>query len=58
MAVELFLDERLPFTAIPLVIEEALSAHTPVAKFTIDDLVRADADAREFVRHHAPNHIQ
>jgi 1-deoxy-D-xylulose-5-phosphate reductoisomerase len=56
MAVELFLEERLPFAAIPLVIEEALAEHTPVVNFTLDDLVRVDADAREFVRHHAINH--
>lgn len=58
MAVELFLEERLPFTAIPLVIEEALAEHTPVANFALDDLLRADADAREFVRHRATTHIQ
>jgi 1-deoxy-D-xylulose-5-phosphate reductoisomerase len=58
MAVELFLEERLPFTAIPLVIEEALAEHTPVVNFTIEDLVRADADAREFVRHRATNHME
>ena len=48
-AVELFLEERLPFTEIPALIEEALAAHAPVFHVTLEDLVRADREARERV---------
>jgi 1-deoxy-D-xylulose-5-phosphate reductoisomerase len=47
VAVAAFLEERIPFTAIPAVIErvmEAMPAH-PVSHF--DDLFAADAEARE-----------
>ena len=53
VAVELFLEERLPFDAIPSLIEEALNTQTPHYGGTLDDLVQADRDTREFVRRHA-----
>ena len=53
MAVELFLDERIPFSAIPSLIQEALEAHTPAPVVTMDDLVRADREARDFITRHA-----
>jgi 1-deoxy-D-xylulose-5-phosphate reductoisomerase len=53
VAVDLFLDERLPFTEIPRLIEEALAAHAPVYNVTLDDLVRADREARDLVLHRA-----
>jgi 1-deoxy-D-xylulose-5-phosphate reductoisomerase len=53
VAVELFLEERLPFDAIPSLIEDALDTQTPHYGVTLDDLVRADRDTREFVRRHA-----
>ena len=48
-AVELFLEERLPFTEIPALIEEALAAHAPVFHVTLEDLIRADREARDRV---------
>jgi 1-deoxy-D-xylulose-5-phosphate reductoisomerase len=49
VAVDLFLDERLPFTEIPRLIEEALAAHTPVYDVTLEDLIRADRETRDGV---------
>lgn len=50
VAVQLFLDGRLPFVAIPAMIESALSAHTPIHNISLEDVVRADRDTREFCR--------
>jgi 1-deoxy-D-xylulose-5-phosphate reductoisomerase len=58
VAVELFLDERLPFAAIPTMIEEALAAHTPTFHVHLDDLIRADEEARDCVRRNAAIHAQ
>jgi 1-deoxy-D-xylulose-5-phosphate reductoisomerase len=46
-AVDLFLDGKLPFTAIPEVIKTTLAAHTPVQSPTVDDSIRAAAWARD-----------
>jgi 1-deoxy-D-xylulose-5-phosphate reductoisomerase len=53
VAVELFLNERLPFNAIPLLIEEALANHTPTYNVTLNDLIRADSETRAAVRQQA-----
>jgi 1-deoxy-D-xylulose-5-phosphate reductoisomerase len=45
-AVALFLARRIPFLAIPSLIEEVLSRHTPVTSPSLDDLLEADAWAR------------
>ena len=58
VAVELFLEERIPFSAIPELIEEALEAHTSVRRPTLDDLVRADREGRALVRQNATAHVQ
>lgn len=58
MAVELFLEERIPFSAIPGLIEDALSAHSPVLRPTLDDLVGADREGRALVRHNATAYAQ
>ena len=50
IAVQMFLDGRLTFASIPTVIEEALTAHTPVSHITLDEVVRADKETRERVR--------
>ncbi|MBM2841261.1 MAG: 1-deoxy-D-xylulose 5-phosphate reductoisomerase, partial [Bacteroidetes bacterium] len=50
VAVQLFLEGRLSFDAIPTMIEEALAAHTPVHNVSLDDIVRADKQARELCR--------
>jgi len=49
VAVELFLADRIPFSAIPSIIEEAVSAHTVVHQVTLDDLIRVDRETREHV---------
>lgn len=51
VAVQKFLDEEIPFSSIPLLIEEALEAHTPLAHASFDDLVRIDRETRSFVHH-------
>jgi 1-deoxy-D-xylulose-5-phosphate reductoisomerase len=53
VAVELFLEEQLPFAAIPAVIEEALAACAAKDHPTLDDLVSADHEARLYVRQNA-----
>lgn len=52
VAVEMFLHQRLPFTAIPAVIEEALDTHVPNHAPSLDDIISADHDTRERVRQH------
>ena len=53
VAVDLFLNEQLPFSAIPGLIDEALGSHTPVHNITLEDIVRTDTETRGFVRQHA-----
>jgi 1-deoxy-D-xylulose-5-phosphate reductoisomerase len=50
IAVELFLDGRILFDAIPAMIEEAMTTHTPVHNITLDDVVQVDRETREFCR--------
>lgn len=52
-AVELFLNEHIPFSAIPNLVEEALGWHTPLQDITVEDVVRTDRETREFVRQHS-----
>lgn len=53
VAVDLFLKELLPFSAIPGLIAEALAAHTPVHSITLEDIVRTDTETRNFARQHS-----
>jgi 1-deoxy-D-xylulose-5-phosphate reductoisomerase len=46
VAVEAFLEQRLPFSSIAAVIEETMSAYQPSAPRGIDDVLAIDADAR------------
>ncbi len=48
-AVALFLERRLPFMRIPQLIESALQEHSAVAHPSLDDILAADARARDFV---------
>jgi 1-deoxy-D-xylulose-5-phosphate reductoisomerase len=57
VAVQMFLDEQLPFSAIPLLIEESLAHYTPLHNATLDDLIRADHETRRFVRQHAASAV-
>lgn len=47
VAVTYFLESRIAFTAIPLVIETVMEAHHPVSNFCLDDAVEADSWARQ-----------
>jgi 1-deoxy-D-xylulose-5-phosphate reductoisomerase len=47
VAVQLFLDGRITFDAIPIMIEEALAAHTPAQNISLDDIVTIDRETRE-----------
>jgi len=50
IAVEHFLGGRVPFSAIPTLIEEALTVHQSMAHPGLDDIVHADREARAFVQ--------
>lgn len=51
VAVHKFLNEEIPFSSIPLLIEDALHAHTPQRNATYEDIVRIDTETRR--RSHA-----
>jgi 1-deoxy-D-xylulose-5-phosphate reductoisomerase len=53
VAVQLFLEERIPFASIPAIIEEALCSHSVVHNITLDDVVRTDKETREHAHLHA-----
>jgi len=46
VAVEAFLEERLPFTSILKVVERAMEEHPVIAKPSLDDILGADSWAR------------
>jgi 1-deoxy-D-xylulose-5-phosphate reductoisomerase len=50
VAVQMFLDGEIRFSAIPSVIREALDSHTPHTVFTLADLERVDAETRQRAR--------
>ncbi len=49
VAVRMFLDEEIPFSSIPRLIEEALSQHVVEQNLTLDDIVRIDTETRASV---------
>jgi 1-deoxy-D-xylulose-5-phosphate reductoisomerase len=49
VAVEWFLAGRIPFTAIPRVVEDALMAHEPGTGATIESLLATDREVRRAV---------
>jgi 1-deoxy-D-xylulose-5-phosphate reductoisomerase len=53
VAVQMFLEGRIPFSAIAGIIEEALLAHTPLHQLTLDDLMRTDRETRALVENQA-----
>jgi 1-deoxy-D-xylulose-5-phosphate reductoisomerase len=53
VAVQLFLEGRIPFLQIPELIGDALASHVPVHNVTLDDLVRTDSQTRQYVMHSA-----
>ena len=48
IAVEAFLDRRIPFPDIPKIIEEVLSAHQRTTADSIESIIEADRWAREY----------
>ncbi len=53
-AVERFLAGQVRFTDIPAIIEETLSAHEPLPDDSLEDILSADARAREFAGAYQP----
>ena len=51
-AVQLFLERKIRFTQIAELVKQALQAHKVTGAPTLDDILQADAWAREFVRRH------
>jgi 1-deoxy-D-xylulose-5-phosphate reductoisomerase len=49
VAVQLFLDGRIPFTTLPKIIEEALLSHIPEPTFGLDEVLAVDARTRQRV---------
>jgi 1-deoxy-D-xylulose-5-phosphate reductoisomerase len=47
VAVTAFLERKIPFTAIPEVIEESLAQHRPVAVDTLEPILEADQQSRQ-----------
>jgi 1-deoxy-D-xylulose-5-phosphate reductoisomerase len=53
VAVEMFLQGQVSFTAIPSLIENALMNHTPIHEPTLEDLVSIDSTTRERSRQYS-----
>ena len=50
VAVQAFLDDRIPFTAIWGLVQNAMKKHPNLARPSLDDILQADKEARAFVR--------
>jgi 1-deoxy-D-xylulose-5-phosphate reductoisomerase len=50
VAVQAFLEDRIPFGEISRLVRSAMNRQTNLARPTLDDILRADSEAREFVR--------
>jgi 1-deoxy-D-xylulose-5-phosphate reductoisomerase len=50
VAVQAFLDNRIPFGGIWRLVQNAIGRHANLARPTLDDIIRADKEARDFVR--------
>jgi 1-deoxy-D-xylulose-5-phosphate reductoisomerase len=50
VAVQAFLDDRIPFTAIWGLVQDAMEKHSNLARPSLDDILQADKEARSFVR--------
>jgi 1-deoxy-D-xylulose-5-phosphate reductoisomerase len=49
VAVQAFLDDRIPFTAIWGLVQNAMKKHPNLARPSLDDILQADKEARTFV---------
>lgn len=56
VAVRMFLEERLSFSALPSVIEEALETHTVVQNPGLEEIVRIDSETRTRARQYCLAH--
>jgi 1-deoxy-D-xylulose-5-phosphate reductoisomerase len=50
VAVQAFLDDRIPFAAIWGLVQNAMGKYSNLARPTLDDILQADKEARAFVR--------
>jgi 1-deoxy-D-xylulose-5-phosphate reductoisomerase len=50
VAVQAFLDDQIPFPEIWRLVHIAIDNHANLARPSLDDIIRADSEAREFVR--------
>jgi 1-deoxy-D-xylulose-5-phosphate reductoisomerase len=50
VAVQAFLDDQIPFGEIWRLVQNAMGHHSNLARPSLDDIIRADKEAREFVR--------
>jgi 1-deoxy-D-xylulose-5-phosphate reductoisomerase len=49
VAVQAFLENRIPFGEISRLVRRAMNRQTNLARPTLDDILRADSEARAFV---------
>jgi len=52
-AVELFLQEKIPFRQIPVAIAQVCEAHTPIPQPSLEDILNCDREARRRVQEFA-----
>jgi 1-deoxy-D-xylulose-5-phosphate reductoisomerase len=50
VAVQAFLDDQIPFGEIWRLVQNAMGHHSNLARPSLDDIIRADKEARQFVR--------
>jgi len=50
VAVQAFLEDRIPFGEISRLVQRAMNRQTNLARPSLDDIIRADNEAREFVQ--------
>jgi 1-deoxy-D-xylulose-5-phosphate reductoisomerase len=50
VAVQAFLDDQIPFGEIWRLVQNAIERHSNLARPSLDDIISADKEAREFVR--------
>jgi 1-deoxy-D-xylulose-5-phosphate reductoisomerase len=50
VAVQAFLDDQISFSEIWRLVQNAMAHHSNLARPSLDDIIRADSEAREFVR--------
>jgi 1-deoxy-D-xylulose-5-phosphate reductoisomerase len=49
VSVQAFLDDQIPFVEIWRLVQLAMERHSNLATPSLDDIIRADKEAREFV---------